>query len=224
MQYEFLRHSNSFKILTITDLPQHVRYASRTRLLKRRQYANKMALNDSFIGCQANSYLRPYPIDLLLHPYLFALQSESSLYFFLFSPCRFRNITSRNIGTGRPPWAYLDIPELKMKHTTWVRKQKKKKRTSYPSIFCHDRNEFHTNLVNHITFRMPTLISVIPVYLYKLLQDSTIATGTFCSKPSRIMKMTIHIILMFVVRVLRAKNSRANRTREMLNMIFFICS
>jgi len=45
MQNKFLCHPDGIKILPITDLPQHVRYARSTGFLKRRQDAGKVILN-----------------------------------------------------------------------------------------------------------------------------------------------------------------------------------
>lgn len=55
---------------------------------------------------------------------------------------------------------------------------------------------------------MPALVSHVAIDLNKLFQDRTTATRTFCGKTRRVMKMAIDIAIMFVVRILGAKESR----------------
>jgi hypothetical protein len=54
------------------------------------------------------------------------------------------------------------------------------------------------------------LVYVIPVDLDKLLQDRRLAAGAFDCESSRVMEMTIDLPSMFVVRVLRSKDRRAD--------------
>lgn len=62
-----------------------------------------------------------------------------------------------------------------------------------------------TDLVDHVTLWMPTLVFHIAIDLDELLQDSTVAPGTFCRKPGRIMVVAVDICFVLVVRVLRTK-------------------
>lgn len=66
---------------------------------------------------------------------------------------------------------------------------------------------------------MPTLHSVA-IDFHELLQDCSCATETSSSKARRIMKMTIYVIFVFVVRVLWAKNRRAESASKVFNVKF----
>lgn len=77
--------------------------------------------------------------------------------------------------------------------------------------------------MDHVTLWMPALVTHIPVDLHKLLEDSASTADTLCCEPSRIMKMTVDVTLVFVVRVLGAKKGRTDGTREMLYMEFLAC-
>ena len=55
---------------------------------------------------------------------------------------------------------------------------------------------------------MPALVLHVPIDLDELFQDRTTATRTFCGKTRRVMKMAVHITIVFVVRILRSKENR----------------
>lgn len=46
---------------------------------------------------------------------------------------------------------------------------------------------------------MPMFIDIVPVDLYKLLEDCRLASGTFDSEARRIVKMTVDLSSMFIV-------------------------
>jgi len=71
---------------------------------------------------------------------------------------------------------------------------------------------------------MPTFVSHISIDLHELLQDGAIASCTFCCKSRRVVKMTIDVPLVLIVRVLRAKQCRTRRTSEMIDVKFLIWS
>ena len=71
---------------------------------------------------------------------------------------------------------------------------------------------------------MPALVAHIAVDLDELLEDRGVAADAFRRETRAVVEVAVDVSRVLVVRVLRAKNSRANRTREMLNMIFFIYS
>jgi hypothetical protein len=76
--------------------------------------------------------------------------------------------------------------------------------------------------VDHIALRVPMLVLTVTIDLDKLLQDRGPATGTFDGITKRVVVMTIDFPLVLIVRVLRTKDSWANRTSEMLNMILAV--
>ena len=80
------------------------------------------------------------------------------------------------------------------------------------------------HLVNHVAFWVPTFIPIVPIDLHELLEDRTVATGTLRCKARGIMEVAVHVIFMFVVRVLGSENRWADRTRKMLDMVFFVCA
>ena len=55
---------------------------------------------------------------------------------------------------------------------------------------------------------MPALIPHVTVDLDELLQDRTTAAGTFRGKTRRVMKMAVHITIVFVVRILWSEEGR----------------
>ena len=55
---------------------------------------------------------------------------------------------------------------------------------------------------------MPALVPHVSVDLDELFQDRTAATRAFRGKPRRVMEVTVHITIMFVVRILGTKKSR----------------
>lgn len=79
-----------------------------------------------------------------------------------------------------------------------------------------------TDLVDHITLWMPTLVSHIAVDLDELLQDGTVAPRAFRRKPGRIMIVAVDIRFVLVVRVLRTKQCRAHGACEMLYVELFV--
>ena len=64
---------------------------------------------------------------------------------------------------------------------------------------------YTTHLVDHVALGMPTFVSGIPVDLHKLLENSAIATSTFSGKSSGIVKVTVDVVVVFVVGVLWTK-------------------
>jgi hypothetical protein len=55
---------------------------------------------------------------------------------------------------------------------------------------------------------MPALVPHVTIDLDELLQDRTTAPRAFCGKTRRVMKMTVDISIVFVVRILRSEESR----------------
>ena len=76
--------------------------------------------------------------------------------------------------------------------------------------------------MDHVAFRMPTFILHISIDLHKLLQDSTIAPNTFGGKPSRVMEVAVHMVLVLIVRILLSEQGGTYRTGEMLHVIFLV--
>ena len=80
-----------------------------------------------------------------------------------------------------------------------------------------------TNLVDHVTFGVPTLVAHVSVYLYELLQDCTVAASTLCCEAGGVVKMTVDIAIVLVIRVLRPEESRAERAGKVLYMKLLVC-
>lgn len=69
---------------------------------------------------------------------------------------------------------------------------------------------------------MPTFISHVTIDFDKLLQYSTVAASALCSEPCRIVEVAENVAFMFIVRILRAKESGADRTCEVVHMEFLV--
>lgn len=79
-----------------------------------------------------------------------------------------------------------------------------------------------TNLVYHVTFRVPALVPHVSVDLDELFQDRGAASGALGRKPRRIVVMAIDIPVVLVVRVMRPKQGRAYRASEVLHVILLV--
>lgn len=66
---------------------------------------------------------------------------------------------------------------------------------------------------------MPVLVLTVPEDLHKLLQYRGPASVTPLCKLRRVMVMTVDLPFVFVVAVLCTEHRRANRAREMFNVI-----
>jgi hypothetical protein len=89
-------------------------------------------------------------------------------------------------------------------------------------IILRDMTERPTNLVDHVTFRMPALVAVVPVDLDELLEDRTRAAGALGREAGGIMVVAINVTLVLVIRVLRPEERVAERTRKMFDVELFI--
>jgi hypothetical protein len=56
-----------------------------------------------------------------------------------------------------------------------------------------------TDLVNHVTLRVPTLVTHVSIDLHKLLENGSIATCALGGKARRVMVMTIYVVVVLVV-------------------------
>jgi hypothetical protein len=119
-------------------------------------------------------------------------------------------LSFRDSLAGRPSGHNFDIPEL------WKR--------NYQDTAMGRKGVGETCLVNHVTLRMPTLVSVIPVDLDKLLQYSTVAACALCCEAGRVVEMAVYIAVVLVVGILGAKQGSAEGTCKMLDVVFLICS
>lgn len=68
---------------------------------------------------------------------------------------------------------------------------------------------------------MPMFIYVISIDFYKLLEDSGFTANAFDGKLDRVVVVAVHIVIVLVVRVIGAKDDRANAAAEMLQMKLF---
>jgi len=64
------------------------------------------------------------------------------------------------------------------------------------------------------------LVLTVAENLDKLFQDSSLTAVTALSELGRVVEMTVDLALMFVIRVLGTKDSRADRTCEVFDMVF----
>lgn len=77
--------------------------------------------------------------------------------------------------------------------------------------------------MDHIALRMPVFIYIVSIDFDKLLQDGSFATGALDRESCRIMKMTIHLSSVFIVRILWSEDCRTHTTGEMLDVKLHIC-
>jgi len=82
----------------------------------------------------------------------------------------------------------------------------------------------HAYLVDHIALWMPMLVLAVSVNLHKLLQDRGPAACALDSVAEGVVVVTKDLAIMFIVRVLRPKNGRADRARKVLDMVLVIQS
>lgn len=80
-----------------------------------------------------------------------------------------------------------------------------------------------TYFVDHIAFGMPALVPRIPVNFDELFQDCAVATHALGREASRVVIVTVDIVVVLIVRILRAKEGCADRTCKMLYVVFFVC-
>jgi hypothetical protein len=200
MQDELFSHPDGVKILTVADLPQHVRDASRTRLFESRQDTVTVRYESPTIIKKV--HIRPYPIDLLLHPNLPVLQRHWRLALFLLDVLGFRMLAFQLGGTRRPSGHDFDVPELGQ-HSRFVPKRHLDQRAY---------------LVDHVTLWMPALVPHVAIDLDKLLQDGSTAPSTLCRETSRVVEVAVYIPVMLVIRVLGSKQSGTKGTCKMFYM------
>ena len=79
------------------------------------------------------------------------------------------------------------------------------------------------DLVDHVTFWMPALISHITIYLHKLLENCAITTGALGRKSGGIMEVAVHIPVVFIIRILRTEQGGTKRACKMLHMELLVC-
>ena len=65
--------------------------------------------------------------------------------------------------------------------------------------------QIHTYLVDHVTFRMPALITHIPINLHELLQNRSAAANASDRTTRRVMVMAIYVVVVLIIRIFRAK-------------------
>jgi hypothetical protein len=63
------------------------------------------------------------------------------------------------------------------------------------------------------------LVLSIPEYFHKLLQNGSLAAVTALRELCRVMVMTVDLVVVLVVTVLGAKDSRTHRTCEVIYMV-----
>jgi len=80
-----------------------------------------------------------------------------------------------------------------------------------------------TDLVDHVAFWMPAFVTHVPIDLHELLQNCSITACAFCRKARRIMVMTVHVIIVFIIRVLRPEKCWTYGACEMLDVELSVC-
>jgi len=56
-----------------------------------------------------------------------------------------------------------------------------------------------TDLVNHVTFRVPALVAHVPFDFYELFQNGGLATCTLGGEARRVVVMTIYIVVFLII-------------------------
>ena len=65
-------------------------------------------------------------------------------------------------------------------------------------------------------------VYIVTVHLYELLEDGCLAPSAFDCEANGIVEVAIDLTGMLVVRILRPKNDRTDRAREVLHMKFHV--
>jgi hypothetical protein len=71
---------------------------------------------------------------------------------------------------------------------------------------------------------MPVLVLAVSEDFDKLLENRGLTPIAALSKPRRVMVMAINVSFVFIVAILGTEHGRANRTGEVLDMIFALQS
>jgi len=69
---------------------------------------------------------------------------------------------------------------------------------------------------------MPTFLSRVAVYFYKLFEDGTGTTGAFFSEAGGVVETAVYAAVVFVVAVLWAKQGRTKGASEVFDVVFFV--
>ena len=80
-----------------------------------------------------------------------------------------------------------------------------------------------TYLIDHVAFRMPTLVPHVPVDLHKLFEDCAVAACALGRISCGVVEMAVNVPFVLIVRVLRAEERGAHRAREVLDVELFVC-
>lgn len=70
--------------------------------------------------------------------------------------------------------------------------------------------------MNHVAFWVPMLVLIVAIDLDKLLEDRSVTSCAADSESGGIMEVAEDFAIVFVVTILRSKNSWTRRAREML--------
>ena len=81
---------------------------------------------------------------------------------------------------------------------------------------------FITDLVNHVTLRMPTLISHVPIFLHELFQNGSLAASALSGKARRVVVMTICVLVVLIIRVVGAEQCRTYGACEVFDVKFLL--
>jgi hypothetical protein len=88
----------------------------------------------------------------------------------------------------------------------------------------HKIDNRSTNLVYHITFRVPTFVAHVTIDLHELLENRTVAAGALGCEAGRIMKMTVYVPIMLIIRVLWSEQGGTEGTCKVFHMEFLVCN
>jgi hypothetical protein len=56
-----------------------------------------------------------------------------------------------------------------------------------------------TDLVDHVTLRVPALITHVSIDLHELLENGSIATCALGGKARRVMVMTVYVVVVLII-------------------------
>lgn len=77
--------------------------------------------------------------------------------------------------------------------------------------------------MDEVTLGVEGAVALVAVDLDELLEDSGIAADALDGESSRVVPVTKDSAVVLIVRILGTKESRTNRTSEMLDVVLFLC-
>ena len=165
-----------------------------------------------FRGEGEKAHARPDSVHLMLHPDLLVLETGGRLARLFLGPGLLLAVDRGRIEALRSPAHDLDVPKLESKVLI-----NEKDVIGRPDQGCQT-----TYLVDHVAFRVPALVALVPLDLDELLQDGRIASGAFRRPSGRVVIMTKHVALVLVIAILRPEQCRTDAASKVLDVVLLI--